>query len=61
MDGDHFWNIYDFWEEESTRGDARSVHEPCRRGQGVAPRQAGLWPLRNSDWAEILTRSLSGN
>ena len=43
--GDFFWNIYDFWEEESTRGDARSAHKPCRRGQGVGPRQAGLWPL----------------
>ena len=40
-----FWNIYDFWEEESTRGDARSAHKPCRRGQGVGPRQARLWPL----------------
>ncbi len=34
--GDFFWNIYDFWEEESTRGDARRAHKPCRRDQGWA-------------------------
>ena len=27
MDGEYFWNIYDFWEEESTRDDARGAHE----------------------------------
>ena len=26
-DGDFFWNICDFWEEESTRDDARGGHE----------------------------------
>ena len=26
-DGDFFWNIYDFWEETSTRDDARGGHE----------------------------------
>ena len=40
-----FWNIYAFWEQESTRGDARSAHKPCHRGKGVGPRQAGLCAL----------------
>ena len=26
-DGEYFWNIYDFGEEESTRDDARGAHE----------------------------------
>ena len=26
-----FWNIYDFWEEESTRNDARGGQKPRRR------------------------------
>ena len=33
MDGDSFWNIYDFWEEESTRDGARGCHE----AEGRAP------------------------
>ena len=35
-DGEYFWNIYDFWEEESTRYDARGAHEA-----GGAPQGAG--------------------
>ena len=27
IDGDFFWNICDFWEEESTRDNARAGHE----------------------------------
>ena len=27
MDGDLFWNIYDFWEVKSTRNDVRGGHE----------------------------------
>ena len=34
-DGDFFWNIYDFWEEESTRDDARGAHEVGGAPQGV--------------------------
>ena len=34
-DGDFFWNIYDFWEEESTRYDARGGHEAGGAPQGV--------------------------
>ena len=30
-----FWNIYDFWEEESTRDDARGAHEVGGVPQGV--------------------------
>ena len=38
-DGDFFWNICDFWEEESTRGDARGGHQAggVQQGSG-APR-----------------------
>ena len=37
-DGDFFWNIYDFWEEESTRDDARGAHEVgARPGEAGAP------------------------
>ena len=34
-DEDFFWNIYDFWEEESTRDDARGAHEEGGAPQGV--------------------------
>ena len=27
MGGDHFWNIYDYWEEKSMRDGARGGHE----------------------------------
>lgn len=43
--GDFVWNIYDFSEEESTRGDARRAHKPCSRHQEVRWWLAGLWPL----------------
>ena len=33
-DGYFFWNIYDFWEEESTRDDARVAHEVGGRAPG---------------------------
>ena len=33
-DGDFFWNIYDFWEEESMRDDARGAHEVGGAHQG---------------------------
>ena len=26
-DGEYFWNIYEFWEEESTRDDAQGAHK----------------------------------
>ena len=40
IDGDFFWNIYNFWEEKSTRDDARGGHEagghaPDPRGHPV--------------------------
>ena len=41
--GEYFWNIYDFWEEESTRDDARGAHEAGGRapGGGRAPDPRG--------------------
>ena len=36
-DGDFFWNIYDFWEEKSTRDGARGGHE----AGGCAPDPRG--------------------
>ena len=33
--GDFIWNLYDFWEEESMRDDARGVHEVGGTPQGV--------------------------
>ena len=41
MDGDHFWNIYDFWEVKSTRNGVRGGHEVGRR---ALPPQARPWP-----------------
>ena len=39
MDGDLFWNTYDFWKVKSTRDDARGGHEaggaPDPRGHPV--------------------------
>ena len=31
MDGELFWNIYDFWEVESTRDSAQGGHEAGAR------------------------------
>ena len=33
-DGDYFWNIYELWEVESTRVDARGAHEGEGRALG---------------------------
>ena len=47
-DGEYFWNIYDFWEEESMRDDARGAH----KGEGCAPgdraRPGPSWPFRKA-------------
>ena len=32
-----FWNIYDFWEEESTRDDARGGHETGGQARALDP------------------------
>ena len=37
-DGELFWNIYDFWEEKSTRDGARGGHEAG--GRACPPRRA---------------------
>ena len=44
-DGDFFWNIYDFWEEESTRDDARGAHEVGGAPQGGKHALDSLGPL----------------
>ena len=36
-DGEYFWNIYDFWEEETTRDDAQGGHEAG--GRAPYPRE----------------------
>ena len=42
IDTDFFWNIYDFWEEKSTRDGARGGHEAraraCPLGRAADPR-----------------------
>ena len=38
MDGDFFWNIYDFWEVKSTRNGVRGGHEVG--GRALPPRCA---------------------
>ena len=47
MDGEYFWNIYDFWEEESMRDGARGGHEAggVPQGGGRAPDPRGH-PIR---------------
>ena len=42
-DGDLFWNIYDFWEEESTRNSAQGGHEsgPRHHSRGMRPLSRG--------------------
>ena len=42
-DGELFWNICDFWEEESTRDDARGGHETGAHGHSrwVRPHPRG--------------------
>ena len=40
-DGELFWNICDFWEEESTRDRAQGAHEAgARPGPSLAPVKA---------------------
>ena len=46
-DGDFFWNICDFWEEESTRDDARGGHEAGGAPGGQA-RPGPSWPPRKA-------------
>ena len=43
MDGELFWNTYDFWEVKSTRDGARGGHKAggqARPGPSWAPRKA---------------------
>ena len=63
--GDFFWNICDFWEEESTRDDARGGHEAGGRvpGGGRAPYlvASSKLPLRALQvfWASFLPKIIS--
>ena len=43
IDEDYVWNIYEFWEVESTRDDARGAHEAggAPQGGGRAPDPRG--------------------
>ena len=66
MDGEYFWNICDFWEEESTRDGARRGHEvagraPDTRGHPVrrltlffCHTKANFW---SKIWAKVSTQS----
>ena len=65
-DGELFWNICDFWEEESTRDDARGGHEigahthlkwarPLSRGH-LGHRFALILPPENPKYSEIILR-----
>jgi hypothetical protein len=46
---DLFWNICDFWEEESTPDGARGGHKPPGHGQGVGRTVVACGCLRSVD------------
>ena len=48
MDGEYFWNIFDIWEEESTRDSARGGHEAGGHAPGGQARPGPLWPPRKA-------------
>ena len=43
-----FWNIFEFWEVESTRDDARGAHKGERHAAGGRARPGPSWPLRKA-------------
>ena len=45
-DGEYFWNICDFWEEESTRDGARGGNEARGHAPGGQARPGPSWPPR---------------
>ena len=47
-DGDFFRNIHEFWEEESTRADARGGHETGGHTPGGQARPGPSWPHRKA-------------
>ena len=48
-DGDFVGNIYDFWEEKSTRDDARGGHEGPTRVEGAPPTSWPPWSFLDVD------------
>ena len=48
MDGDFFWNIYDFLEVKSTRDDARGGHETGAHGHSRWARPLPSWAPRKA-------------
>ena len=48
MDGELFWNIWDFPEEESTRNGVRGGHETGGRAHTPWARLALLWATRKA-------------
>ena len=56
-DGHFFWNIYDFWEEESTRDDTRGGHEV---GGAPYPPGRSLHPFGHLEASLTCTPSLLG-
>ena len=53
-DRELFWNICDFWEEESTRDGARGGHEAGGRATGGQARHGPSWAPRKVVDALIL-------
>ena len=48
MDGELFWNIWDFLEEESMRKSVRGGHETGGRAPGRQARPRLSWPPRKA-------------
>ena len=54
MEGAYFWNIYDFWEEESTRNSVRGGHETGGRAPYPWARPGLSWTTRKAVEALLL-------
>ena len=54
MNGELFWNIYDFWEEESTRNGVRGGHETGGRAPYRWVRPGLSWATRKEVDALLL-------
>ena len=70
MDEEYFWNIYDFWEEKSTRDDARGGHSAGERApdpHGHPVRRLTLFfgckksNFRRKIWAKVSLQSELGS
>ena len=49
IDGDYFWNIYDFWEVKSTRNSVRGGHETGGRAPGRQAHPRLSWATKAVD------------